>query len=887
MVVERLDAADMVLSEKARTIRARLNEAENTISSSTRRIEYLEEDVAGLEEEYNSEIAKRDQLEKDLRVLELQCAEVSQERIELDGELSQVQGELRAREKELEELVARLSQKKDSVSGLVTRKRILSSRKDELDAEIVQLTADFEERCQGVDQQAAALETLAQEAHDAAACVGEAESALRLAEVTLASAREDTQKISAQISALEQINASLRAQNDAARWVSEHATEVAINATTLSSLIKAPKDLETLVEHLLGADLMAACVSDADSALKLMDALTDKHLKGETSVLYAQGSWEKCPKAYDTSAVRLLDTLTYPEHMNAVLDMLLGDVYVVDSRKDAFTLAEKTAATLRFVTREGVVVCGPRASYSVKDDEGDGILARERELTDLREKLSIAITQTEELEKRKTDLVADVDRKRALSLELSQNHAQRKGAYTSAQLERERLASRLGAARANADTAARDLKEVTDELASVEPVIEDMTLAVEDLRQVRTDLDIKCNTLSAERSIAFEDEQNLISQVNEVKLSRATSVERVRSIDRHLRERREDVTRAVRACQRAQGQVSILRVASNRIDPLHDVFSSLKETAQHWVDDLAGRAALEQSSSQELNAAINDARKALREAQDATEAASERLNGVRVEKGRLEVQVETAVKVVVEDCAVPLDKALGTPAPENREAMEAEALKLRKRITNMGTIDSSAGQEYEDMKARYDYLVSQLEDVEAARRALKRIVAAIDERMKEQFDVTFDAVNKNFQEIFSVLFPGGKASLELVDVGDPNTLGVEVNAQPRGKRIAKMMLMSGGEKSLTAIALLFAVYRIRSTPFYILDEVEAALDDTNLRRLTGYLATLRDETQLIMITHQRRTMEMSDVLYGVSMQADGVTKVVSQKLDHALKQADN
>lgn len=158
--------------------------------------------------------------------------------------------------------------------------------------------------------------------------------------------------------------------------------------------------------------------------------------------------------------------------------------------------------------------------------------------------------------------------------------------------------------------------------------------------------------------------------------------------------------------------------------------------------------------------------------------------------------------------------------------------------------------------------------------------------MKDDFVRTFEAVNKNFSEIFAVLFPGGSAELTLVDPDDLENTGVEVTAQPRGKRITKMMLMSGGEKSLTALALLFAVYRIRTTPFYILDEVEAALDDSNLRRLTMYLDTLRDTTQLIMITHQRRTMEMADMLFGVSMQADGVTKVVSQKLENALRHAE-
>ena len=204
----------------------------------------------------------------------------------------------------------------------------------------------------------------------------------------------------------------------------------------------------------------------------------------------------------------------------------------------------------------------------------------------------------------------------------------------------------------------------------------------------------------------------------------------------------------------------------------------------------------------------------------------------------------------------------------------------------MGTVNPDAAEEYEQLKERFDYLNTQLEDMLTARRSLARIVTIIDERMKDDFANTFARVDDNFRRIFEVLFPGGSGSLELVDPDDMENTGVEVNAQPSGKRILKMSLMSGGEKSLVALALLFAVYKTRSTPFYILDEVEAALDDTNLRRLAAYLDSIRHETQFIMITHQRRTMEMADVLYGISMQADGVTKVMSQRLDKALRYAE-
>ena len=235
---------------------------------------------------------------------------------------------------------------------------------------------------------------------------------------------------------------------------------------------------------------------------------------------------------------------------------------------------------------------------------------------------------------------------------------------------------------------------------------------------------------------------------------------------------------------------------------------------------------------------------------------------------------------------VPLETALALPELDDRGAAEENAFKLRRRIANMGAINPDAAQEYEQLRSRYDYLAAQLADLDGARRSLAKIVRVIDARMKDDFVSTFNAVNDNFRSIFATLFPGGSAELILTDPDDLESTGVEVSAQPAGKRITKMMLMSGGEKSLTALALLFAVYRIRSAPFYILDEVEAALDDSNLRRLTAYLQSIRNDTQLIMITHQRRTMEMSDVLFGVSMQSDGVTKVISQKLDHALKYAE-
>lgn len=244
------------------------------------------------------------------------------------------------------------------------------------------------------------------------------------------------------------------------------------------------------------------------------------------------------------------------------------------------------------------------------------------------------------------------------------------------------------------------------------------------------------------------------------------------------------------------------------------------------------------------------------------------------------MQVENAINAIAQTGAV-LEEALNLPEPEDRGALEEERDSLKAQLAKIGPVNEVAMDEYTQLKERADYIHEQVEDLESARASLAKITAAIERKMKNRFLAVFDQVNTNFQDIFAMLFPGGHAHIEMTDPDHLSETGIEVVAQPVGKRIAKMTLMSGGEKSLTALALLFAVYKTRTVPFYVFDEVEAALDESNLGKLLMAIDILKESTQLIVISHQRRTMEQADVLYGVSMQADGVSHVVSQRLDHA------
>jgi chromosome segregation protein len=226
----------------------------------------------------------------------------------------------------------------------------------------------------------------------------------------------------------------------------------------------------------------------------------------------------------------------------------------------------------------------------------------------------------------------------------------------------------------------------------------------------------------------------------------------------------------------------------------------------------------------------------------------------------------------------------GKPAPEpasfHRPTQEKRANKAERDLALLGKVNPLALEEFAALEERFKFLSDQLEDLKATRRDLLTVVKDVDDRILEVFTSAFEDTAREFQTVFQVLFPGGEGRLVLTDPEDMLTTGVEVEARPPGKKIKRLSLLSGGERSLTSVAMLCAIFRARPSPFYIMDEVEAALDDVNLGRLITLFHQLREKSQLVIITHQKRTMEVADALYGVTMRA-GVTQVISQRLKHA------
>jgi chromosome segregation protein len=268
--------------------------------------------------------------------------------------------------------------------------------------------------------------------------------------------------------------------------------------------------------------------------------------------------------------------------------------------------------------------------------------------------------------------------------------------------------------------------------------------------------------------------------------------------------------------------------------------------------------------------------------------AREKLNRAEIDEAETRMRLDNAVEKLRADFDCEPAVALDAPQPEVPEGttLAGRARELERELRMLGPINPLALQEHDALAERHAFLQQQLDDVKESRRELMRVIRAVDREIVSVFQTAFEDVSEHFTALFATLFPGGSGRVFLTDPDDVLNTGIEIEARPSGKNVRRLSLLSGGERSLTALAFLFAVFRARPSPFYLLDEVEAALDDVNLHRFLDLVDEFRNEAQLVIVTHQKRTMEAGDVLYGVSMPPGGSSKVVSQRVEEAIRNAE-
>lgn len=669
---------------------------------------------------------------------------------------------------------------------------------------------------------------------------------------------------------------------------------------SVAALLSVEQGWEAALAAALGGLADAVAVSGVEDAaealrvLKIEDAGRAELLVGSPAGADAAGAGAAAPLPDGCRWAR--EVVHCPEQVRPALERALRDVVLVPDLAVAGRMVIDRPGS-RAVTPEGDVVgahhaaggSGREPSYlevqAAVEEAGNRRTAAEERLAELRRQLAAA---REELE-------TAVGRVEAAEAARSQAEGERNAAARrlaelgaaarSAHAEVERLGAARDKAVTGRDESTRQLAELEERLAlAQETPIEDepsteerdqLAAALEPARQ--NEMEIRLAVRTAEERVASltARAEHLEHQADTERQARERAVVRQQARERGARVAAAVETAAQEALRRLGGTVTA--AAQER-----DAIAVARSRREAELSEVRTRVRELESELGRLTDEVH---------RDEVARAEQRLRIEQLEAKAAEeygVDVETLLGEYGPDVPVPPTQAAvaqaesdGTPAPEplpyDRAVQEKRATKAERDLSLLGKVNPLALEEYAALEERYRFLSDQLEDLKATRRDLMTVVSDVDARILEVFSSAFEDTAREFQEVFSTLFPGGEGRLVLTDPDDLLTTGVDVEARPPGKKIKRLSLLSGGERSLTAVALLVAIFRARPSPFYLLDEVEAALDDVNLGRLLELLTQLAQRSQLLVITHQKRTMEIADALYGTSMR-DGITEVISQRL---------
>ncbi|GIF02958.1 chromosome segregation protein SMC [Actinoplanes siamensis] len=849
---------------------------------------------------------QEEELREALTEDQMRLAEAVEHRQELERELAAAEGELRAaakaiadRREGLAKLVgnvnaarARTSSAAEEIERLAAAHEDALMRAEAAQAEVDVVSAESSD----ADRDNAELDARHDEAvaaHDkAAAVVRELSDAERAAEKDAASlkAREEA------------LGLGLRRKDGAGALLAKK-DQVPGLLGSLASMLTVRPGHETALSAALDTLADSVALAGLDEAVEAVRTLKIADAGRATLVIAApagpgmQGSRDALRPGLPEGALWAPDVIDCPEQIRPALNRALRDVALVPDLAAAAALVAANAE-LRAVTPEGDVLgawaaaggSAKATSYievqAAVDEARAGRAAAEERIAELKERLGEARAEVAEL---KQAVAAAAQAKRAAEGE--RNAAARRLAELGAAARSAKAESeRLGASRQKAEAAREaDLMRVAE--------LEERLRLAED-----TPIDEEPSTEERDRLAALvpQARQNEM----EVRLAVRTAEERVSSIagraDSLMRqanqERQARERAAARRAARARGAEIARAVAAGAGAALARVRVSLAAAAEER-DRIAQERTSREAELQEVRATakrlVTELERLTSEVhRDEMARAEQRMRIEQLEAKAAEdfsLDVETLISEYGPEQLVPPTpadvaaaerdgKPVPEPVPFHRAGQEKRANKAERDLTMLGKVNPLALEEFAALEERYKFLSDQLEDLKATRKDLLTVVKDVDDRILEVFTSAFEDTAREFQQVFQVLFPGGEGRLVLTDPEDMLTTGVEVEARPPGKKIKRLSLLSGGERSLTAVAMLCAIFRARPSPFYIMDEVEAALDDVNLGRLITLFQQLREKSQLLIITHQKRTMEVADALYGVTMRA-GVTQVISQRLN--------
>ena len=653
----------------------------------------------------------------------------------------------------------------------------------------------------------------------------------------------------------------------------------------LANIIDVPKEYQTAIEMCLGASLQNIVTETEEDAKKLIEHLRVNNL-GRASFLpitSVKGKKLDNIKGKKEGVIGIAcDLIKFDKKYEQIILNLLGRTVIVDNMQNAIKLSKENNYSFRIITLEGDVInpSGAITGGSVAKKTVN-ILGRSKEIEELSKEINDIKTKISKLEKSKEEYE---DSSEDVLEEAEHLEKQLQEIEISYATEKQRVESIDENIQTIRDRINKQKEEVLKSEENKKELLNSKELDEQEMSKISKENEEKQSIID-EFANSNKDSQTYIDNLNEDITDLKISVSSFNESEMSIEEMSEMINKEIETHTK---NVEIKKAQIEKDEKENIELEKQIEETKKQIEEIKFQVSNSGENIEKLKKDRVSKNEKLTKKEDeqtdefkVIEDLKAQVTKLEVKKSKIEEDITEIINKMWEEYELTPNNAGNYPMPENVQLTQRKVNNLRTDIRELGSVNVDSIEEYKNLKQRYDFMCEQRLDLESTMAKLNKVIAEMLDVMKTQFKEKFEIINKNFGEVFKELFGGGMAEVSLTDENNILESGIEINAQPPGKKLQSMLLLSGGERAFTAIALLFAILKINPAPFCVLDEIEAALDDVNVYRYAEYLKKFAKDTQFFVITHRKGTMEAADTIYGVTMEEKGISKLLSMKLKEA------
>lgn len=889
--MERLENELNLCLKEIEFLQMNLKSNEKTQLDRENRLLSIEDEILKLNESKGKLTEKIEQIKKDLSVLQSEEESILQSISQLQGRIQEhqrllidqinsknrLQSKLEILQTQQENIKRQISEIEEKIALLTVKLRDIDGEKAELEAQLQRMESDKEMISLKIADKEKELENITKK--------------IREKEETLQKERETYGRLEARLNSLKELRDRYEGYTNGVRAVMNAKNEGILGGEQIlgpiGDLIKVTPGYELAIESALGANINNIVVRTAEHA-KLAIAFLKENWAGRVTFLpldtLKPGVSEQCEQINNLGGIigPAIEYVDAPDEITPALQYVLFNTYIVRTIDDAINIAKSYQRHPKLVTLDGEVitpagtVTGGRTKH-----ESRGLLSRaseienlELQLSDKAEIIETLIREIQELSSYQKDIQTQLQ---LLQDELSQRDKSiqdLKIDLAKIITNQEQIGQQVNSLKVNAESLNSELNRIHIERSSIgenynvemideSAIKEEISKLEKELSELGVSIDIKRKQITDLRVLLTEQ----VSLYQDAE----------RQINKLLQEK-EDIYNSL-AQSKSQNNETMMRIQNlqQKISENREKLSELNKTRELFHTEMLRI----QGNYQDSIEAYEKVTVRIRELRSEVQQKQEEIHSLELHLSQLLQQSEFLRTKIIDEYKVDIQSLTETQVgtdeyDENERAQQIEHIK--QQIQRLGTVNPMAIEEYEETQKRYQFFVDQQKDLTQARDKLKEVIDKIDATVLTMFTKTFREIGENFKEYFRRLFGGGHARIYLIDENDPLESGIEIEAKPPGKKPQTIHQLSGGEQSLTAIALLFAIFKTKPSPFCILDEVDAPLDDSNINRFLEIVEEFARESQFILITHNKQTMARADAIIGITQQEKGVSEVISVKL---------